>query len=302
MKKPFFSVIIATYNRRRQLEEAVGSVLSQSYEDFELIIVDDHSEDETPDYLAGLDDDRIRVFTNEKNMHVSHSRNTGIEKARGEWIVFLDDDDRMLPEKLRVLADTIAKSSRINFIHHKVWVDYLQDNKRRLSNNRTSRNYREELLVSNIIGGPNNVAIRRDLLSPEKGFDTSLRFAEEYELWIRLSGHQEFNPVFLDIPLATISIQRGTISLDKDLDAYTEAYTVISQRYRDAIASLSKSMLRKREENFYRGYAARCIYGNKRLCASWGFLKAFRCSMNPKYIPASILSLLSPVSLIRLYR
>ena len=284
------------------MEEAVGSVLSQKYEDFELIIVDDHSEDNTPDYLAGLDDKRVKVFTNEKNMHVSHSRNVGIEKAQGEWVVFLDDDDIMSPEKLQVLADTIAKSPRINFIHHKVWVDYVQDNKKRLSNNRASRNYKEELLVSNIIGGPNNVAIHRDLLSLEKGFDTSLRFAEEYELWIRLAGHKDFNPVFLDTSLATISIQRGTMSLDKDLDAYIEAYIVISERYRDAIASLPGSMIRKREENFYRGYAARCIYGNKRLCASWGFLKAFRFSMNPEYIPASILSLLSPASLIKLYR
>ena len=147
MRKPFFSVIIATFNRRNLLAKAVDSVLSQNYKNFELIIVDDCSTDDTLAYLDGLEDDRIRVFSNKKNMHVSYSRNIGIEHTRGEWIVFVDDDDAMLKNKLQVLADTIYSSPQVNFIHHKVWIDYVRDNTRRLSSNRSSQNYKEEIFV-----------------------------------------------------------------------------------------------------------------------------------------------------------
>ncbi len=301
MRKPFFSVIIATFNRRNLLAKAVDSVLSQNYKNFELIIVDDCSTDDTLAYLDGLEDDRIRVFSNKKNMHVSYSRNIGIEHTRGEWIVFVDDDDAMLKNKLQVLADTICLFPRVNFIHHKVWVDYVGDNKIRLSNNRLSENYRDEILVTNVIGGPNNVCIKKNLFDIVKGFDTSFRFAEEYELWIRLSWLDEFRPMFLDTPLATIRIERGKSSLDKDLDALKESHIAISKRYKKNINRLSKKLKRKKQENFAYRYAARCIYGNKKLCASVGFWKAFWYSGSCKYCFAAILSLISPKLLIRLH-
>ena len=302
MRKPFFSVIIATFNRRKLLEKAVDSVLSQTYKNFELIVIDDCSSDDTLYYLSSLNDERVRVFTNKKNKHVSYSRNIGIEHTRGEWIVFVDDDDAMLKNKLQVLADTIYSSPQVNFIHHKVWIDYVRDNTRRLSSNRSSQNYKEEIFVFNVIGGPNNVCIKKDLLSFVKGFDTSLRLAEDYEMWIRLAKLEMFKPKFLDMPLATIRMERGKTSLDKDLNAFRELHILISERYSEDIKKLSKKAKQKREENFHYRFAARCIHNNKRLCSSLGFWRAFKYSKNPKYFFATMLSVVSPALLIRLYR
>ena len=302
MAVPLFSVIITTFNRRKLLEKAIESVLSQTYKNFELIIVNDCSTDDTLSYLNSLDNDRISIFTNEKNMHVSYSRNRAIEQANGEWIVFVDDDDIMLENKLQVLADTIHASPQITFIHHRVWIDYVRDNKKRLSSNWLSENYKEEIYVSNMIGGPNNVCIKKTLLMETERFDTSLQLAEDYELWIRLIRLDKFKVKFLDMPLAVIHMERGKVSLDKDLEAFKKSNVIISQHYRKEIDKLSKKLKKKKQENYAYRYAARCIHGNKRLCATVGFWKAFWYSGKPKYFFAGILSLISPKLLIRLYR
>ena len=99
-RPPRVSVVIPTHNRAEWLPRAVGSVLAQTWTDFELLIVDDHSTDETPAAIARFADARIRSFRHERNFGQSKALNTGIEHARGEYVAFLDDDDAWLPAKL----------------------------------------------------------------------------------------------------------------------------------------------------------------------------------------------------------
>ena len=101
-KKPKVSVIIPTYNRAHLIGRAIKSVLSQTYEDFELIIVDDSSTDNTEDIIRQFQekDKRIKYIKHEKNRGGSAARNTGIKSSKGEYIAFLDSDDEWLCEKL----------------------------------------------------------------------------------------------------------------------------------------------------------------------------------------------------------
>lgn len=94
---PKVSVVITTYNRARLLPRAVNSVLAQTFDDYEIIIVDDCSPDHTWDVVCKFNDPRIRSIRHERNMGVSAARNTGIANARGKYITFLDDDDELLP-------------------------------------------------------------------------------------------------------------------------------------------------------------------------------------------------------------
>lgn len=96
------SIIMPAYNAENTLEYAVRSVLAQTYQDFELIIINDCSKDETPRLIQKLirKDTRIRTLTNEKNSGVSISRHRGVEAAKGEWLAFLDSDDAWTPDKL----------------------------------------------------------------------------------------------------------------------------------------------------------------------------------------------------------
>ncbi|GAA0241172.1 glycosyltransferase family 2 protein [Haladaptatus pallidirubidus] len=108
---PTVSVIVPTYNRAHSLPRTVESVLSQTLEDLELIIVDDASADNTAEVVASYDDDRIRFFKHEENQGASAARNTGIEHAEGKYMAFLDSDDVWLPTKLEKQVLTLEMRS-----------------------------------------------------------------------------------------------------------------------------------------------------------------------------------------------
>jgi len=97
---PTVSVVVPTYNRSEVLPRAVDSVLEQTYEDFELVVVDDGSDDGTLTLLDSYDDPRLRVITHGTNRGANVARNTGIEHANGEFVAFLDSDDEWHPDKL----------------------------------------------------------------------------------------------------------------------------------------------------------------------------------------------------------
>jgi len=103
---PPLSVVICTYNRAHLLPSAVASVLGQGYTDFELVLVDDGSTDGTAEVIASIDDPRIRAVRQE-NQGLSVARNTGVAHARGRYVVFLDDDDRALPDWLARLGELV---------------------------------------------------------------------------------------------------------------------------------------------------------------------------------------------------
>ena len=96
---PIVSVIIPTYNRENLVSQAIQSVLNQTYRDFELIVVDDASIDNTQKIVNNFNDSRIRYICHKQNAGVSVAQNTGIAKARGEYIAFLDSDDEWFSEK-----------------------------------------------------------------------------------------------------------------------------------------------------------------------------------------------------------
>jgi GalNAc5-diNAcBac-PP-undecaprenol beta-1,3-glucosyltransferase len=109
--RPFVSIVIPTYNRAYCLDRSISSVLSQSFRDLELIIVDDGSTDGTAEMLRGYTDDRIRVVVHRSNRGVAAAKNTGLDNARGDWIGILDSDDEYLPGALERLVDRIRSIS-----------------------------------------------------------------------------------------------------------------------------------------------------------------------------------------------
>lgn len=94
------SVIMPSYNTAKYIADSIRSVLAQTYHDWELLIVDDCSTDETDAVVASFDDPRIRYFKNEKNSGAAVSRNRALREAKGKWIAFLDSDDLWMPDKL----------------------------------------------------------------------------------------------------------------------------------------------------------------------------------------------------------
>ena len=100
MSSPAISVVMPSYNRESTIRAAAESVLRQTWQDFELIVVDDGSSDATVAALRAIDDPRLRILPQEVNRGVSAARNVGIDAARAPWVAFQDSDDEWLPEKL----------------------------------------------------------------------------------------------------------------------------------------------------------------------------------------------------------
>lgn len=108
--KELVSIIMPAYNTGRYISESIKSVLAQSYSDWELIIVDDCSTDNTDEVVASFNDPRIRYMKNEKNSGAAVSRNRALREAKGKWIAFLDSDDLWLPEKLEKQISFMVKN------------------------------------------------------------------------------------------------------------------------------------------------------------------------------------------------
>jgi len=118
------SIIMPSYNTSRFIEETINSVLSQTYSDWELLIVDDCSSDDTDDVVQPfLADGRIRYLKNERNSGAAVSRNRALREARGKWIAFLDSDDLWMPEKLEKQIEFMKKNG-----YHFSYTNYAEIN------------------------------------------------------------------------------------------------------------------------------------------------------------------------------
>jgi glycosyltransferase involved in cell wall biosynthesis len=106
------SIVVPVFNRERFVQRCVDSVLAQGFGDFELILVDDGSTDDSLLRLREYDDPRVRVLTHDRNIGVGTVRNAGVDAAEGEWIVFLDSDDELVPGALALIADRSARTGR----------------------------------------------------------------------------------------------------------------------------------------------------------------------------------------------
>jgi glycosyltransferase involved in cell wall biosynthesis len=196
------SVIIPTYNRGWTIGEAVDSVLAQDYRDFELIVVDDGSADNTSQVLDAYRG-TIKVFRQE-NKGVSAARNRGIAEASGRFIAFLDSDDLWLPQKLsrqveflNTIPDALICQTEEIWIRNGVRVNPKKRHKK------PSGMIFEPSLALCLVS-PSAVMIRRSLLEIVGNFDETLPLCEDYDLWLRISCRF---PVYrIDTPLI---IKRG---------------------------------------------------------------------------------------------
>ena len=102
------SIIIPTFNSEKYIAQAIESVLHQTFTNFEIILVDDASQDSTLRIVRSFNDPRIKILANKQNRGVSYSRNRGIKEAQGKWIGLLDSDDWYAPQRLEKLLSAAA--------------------------------------------------------------------------------------------------------------------------------------------------------------------------------------------------
>lgn len=189
LKKPYISVIIPTYNRAECVGEAIESVLHQTYRDFELIVVDDGSTDNTQEILDHFSD-QIRVV-HQLNAGVSAARNAGILAAQSEWVAFLDSDDEWYPDALTKLftpfpndSKIVARVGNIDFADGALKSDLFH--LRLLNLMEPAVLTRPLLRILSTWFFPSGFAARRDSLIQAGLFDSRMRYNEDADLFCRL--------------------------------------------------------------------------------------------------------------------
>ena len=229
---PQVSVIIPTHNRAAFLRGAIASVLNQTFQDFELLVVDDASDDDTPQAVAGFKDERIRYFRHETNKGGSAARNTGIRNSSCDFIAFLDDDDEWLPEKLNKQMELILASEPKVGVVYTGYLDVDPTNGQILSTQIPLKrgNLTQHLLRENCIGSASSVLVRRSCLQQIGWFDENLPCSQDYDLWIRISKGFFFDCVRL--PLFKYSVHGNKISTDTE--ARYRGLDIIKKKYRSA--------------------------------------------------------------------
>jgi glycosyltransferase involved in cell wall biosynthesis len=187
MEKNFISIVIPTYNRASFLKEAIDSVLSQTYRNFELIVVDDGSTDDTPKLLSSYGE-KIKVIK-KANKGPSAARNRGIKAAKGGWIAFLDSDDVWKPGKLEKQVQFIKDNPEIKICQtEEIWIRNGKRVNPRKKHEMHSGWIYEQCLPLCIVS-PSSVMIHRDVFEKVGLFDETMLACEDYDLWLRIAPH-----------------------------------------------------------------------------------------------------------------
>jgi glycosyltransferase involved in cell wall biosynthesis len=179
------SVVITCYNQARFLREAIESILSQSYSNNEIIVMDDGSTDNTSQIAASYSTVR---YIYQQNQGLSAARNTGLQQSRGEFVVFLDADDRLLPIALETGVECLHMDPDYAFAAGHYAVIRMDGSVKPLpSKPRVVRDPYLELLRGNYIGMHGTVMYRRSVFETVGLFDTSLKACEDYDMYFRIT-------------------------------------------------------------------------------------------------------------------
>lgn len=208
---PRVSVILPTYNGKRMIARAIRSILTQTYEDFELIIIDDGSTDGVGRLIKRTHDKRIRYIRHAKNAGTCKARNTGLKLARGAYIAYCDHDDIWYRRHLQEMVPILDKHSDIGL----VYANYRTCGDTDFPSLYPVDYFVKELLeIKNIIGAPLNVVHRKECTDRVGGFSQSAviesHSGEDWDLWLRMSDR--FNFYHIDKVLAKFVYHKGNRS------------------------------------------------------------------------------------------
>lgn len=225
------SIIIPTYNRANCIKRAVESILQQTYKDFELIIVDDNSTDNTDELILAIDDKRIKYHKLEKNGGACRARNIGIQMAKGEYIAFQDSDDLWYPEKLEAQVKAFEQNKGYDMVFCSFKRDY---GKSKIVPSpelkETSGMIFHSLVKGNFVGTI-TILCKREVLEDLGGFDEAFPAMQDWELSLRIS--QKYKIYHLKEVLVEAEISEDSITKNKD--KVLQAWDLLIEKYKETL-------------------------------------------------------------------
>lgn len=261
MNDTLVTAIVITHNRVKMLKNAINSVLNQTYQKIELIIVNDNSTDGTEEYLKKLKDQRKIQIINIMKKHSKgggYARNIGIEKANGEYIAFLDDDDVWEPTKIEKQVKFLNENPDYGLVYcRRLDMDYLKQKKKLEPLKGTMSGNMSNICFEKTICTSSSMMVRKKVLDEVGGFDENLRFWQDFELNIRIAHNTLIG--FINEPLMIYSVGNNDKGkLTNKFNGWWKAIKYIENKHEGYFSNLSHESILKWEVMIYKDAARRC--------------------------------------------
>lgn len=218
-KAPIVSVILPTFNRADLVLESIHSILGQSYKNYELIVIDDGSVDNTREQLSPLVKEGLLKYAYQENSGLPAARNHGIRLAKGSLITFLDSDDLYLPEKLEKQAAFFEEHPEAQMLQ--CWFSKFNEQSEDLGVRDTSwfegQIYPDILMQWSVLMAVSCVMMRREVLDKVGPFNESLLWGEDLDLWRRVARHFPYH--MIPESLVKVRVHASNMSSDKSQGA-----------------------------------------------------------------------------------
>lgn len=187
------TVFMPVYNGEKYIKQAIDSILNQSYTDFELLIIDDGSTDNTVNIISAYTDSRIRLLCNKKNMGIPFTRNRGLEEARGEYFAIMDADDIAYPDRLQLQVNYLDNNLDINIVTASYYVMRKNIDIRKVVKKDNDEYIRASLLFDSYLCNPSTM-FRTNLRETYK-YNEQCIVCQDYDFWIQLMEKNKFGAI-----------------------------------------------------------------------------------------------------------
>ena len=280
--KPLFSVTVTTYNHGDYIKSTIESVLRQTIQDFEIIVIDDGSPDDTLEKVLSIKDGRLRYFRQKPSGLPAYSRNRAIERSNGRYIALLDGDDIWFPEKLERVRDVFLEHPEADIVCHdiKITGDNSKTIRRTNFGPYPKDMYKKLLLEGNSLGITTTVLKNKIFFESNFWFDEDKKLftTEDYDFWLRLAGSGKFNFHYLPEVLAEHTVSEKSAILS-NVEKNTLAMLYLFDRNMETHARgalKGSSLFKKRRSSVMRSAALSHNYNRDYLKSAKWFLRALK--------------------------
>jgi len=289
---PLVSIVITTYNYADYLRTCLDSVLVQTYENYEIIVINDGSTDHTDEVIAPyLKNERIK-YIKQKNAGQTVAKNNGIRQSSGDFIAFLDADDYWMAEKLKKQLSLFATDQELGVVYTLAsWVDE-NDNPRKINAPKPHRGWiTNNMIIDNFVPF-SSALVKKECFDKAGNFDESLDMGIDWELWLRISKYFKF--AYVDERLIAYRVGHPG-QMSKKQEKRQQQADFISERFvKQNPGLISKRALRKAEANTYKyrgDYYARI---DKKKSLQYNFKSLVINPFQPRIYLRILKSLLTP--------
>ena len=270
---PLVSIVIPTYNHAPMLQRALATVIEQTYQNWNAIVVNNYSTDNTLEVVAQFNDPRIQCVNFRNNGVIGASRNEGIALATGKYVAFLDSDDTWFPTKLEQCVEILESGSDL-VCHAEYWIDE-SGNSRLVAYGPSEAATHHNLIYKGNRISTSATVVRATLLKEVNGFDISpeLISTEDYDLWIRLAAKSN-RFAFIDEPLG--EYHRHDNNVSANIEKHLAAELALLAKHFSANARYENVIARRRRTALAYYGAGRSLHRTRKYFLA---LKKYACSL-----------------------